>query len=122
MLATVWECFTSGGQELKLEDKISFPKSEPIFSYDWMDTGDGCSPILAIGAGTKMHLYTHLTTAIFQPRSVQNVQVLLSTMYFLVPASTTSITTTNIVPLCHVYSTVLVGLCSRRTEPLVFYC
>jgi hypothetical protein len=50
------------------QDTISFPIEERIFSYDWMDTGDGATPLLAIGAGTKVHLYAHLTTVIYQPR------------------------------------------------------
>ena len=67
----VWECFTSGGQDLRLEDTISFPASEPIFSYDWMDTGDGGSSLLAIGAGNTLHLYTQITTAVYQPSQVR---------------------------------------------------
>lgn len=47
---------------------MSFPIEERIFSYDWMDTGDGATPLLAIGAGTKVHLYAHLTTVVYQPR------------------------------------------------------
>ncbi|KNC82863.1 hypothetical protein SARC_04863 [Sphaeroforma arctica JP610] len=67
----VWECVSTGGYESRLESTLTFPDSEPVFSFDWMDAGDGGSPVLAVGAGVRMHLYTQFTSDVFQPSGVE---------------------------------------------------
>eukprot|EP01134_Creolimax_fragrantissima_P007867 CFRG7867T1 len=67
----VWECVSTGGYESRLESTITFPDTECIFSFDWMDGGDGGSPVLAVGAGVRMHLYTQFTSDVFQPSGVE---------------------------------------------------